>query len=692
MVFRIAFGAALVLVCVGSTQAQSPEPQTPLPAVSGSENQPQTDQVDSTVAPVQPEKVSDAEKIARLQRTIEEDGKQIDEIRSRLNDPENEYSKAEADFGEIDGELEEANETVEKLKSAGQPDEAASFESTLSDLQRRRELAKERFDLAIEGRKARQQQLDTLEQKLESAREALRRLTAPVNGESAEPPDSSDAAHPTRPSQESATDGVTPPSSPGSEQTPGAAAPEEGSSTDEEVPVDRDQAPGETDAQAPDDEPPSEELIKAREEASTKETAAEDAEQEARSVTERLEQTRSEIDVVGKRVSTAQQQADNARQTERTLDEELQKKWDEGASREELGDLRGQIGTARERYTEARADVRALSDRLNELHADRGRLQSEQIAALQEAEAKRGEAEQAQEAVESLQNPFTVNNVLQWLLTHGLRVFLAIGGIFLALTVARIIERRLVPVIMRAGVGGSARDRENRAKTLLGVFHNAMRVVVVAGGLLVILAEVGVDIVPLLGGAAVLGLAVAFGAQNLIRDYFYGFMILMENQFTVNDVVKIGDTAGLVERITLRMTVLRDLSGTVHFVPHGNATTVSNMTHGWSRALFEIGVAYKENVDRVMEVLMDLGRELRSDPDFSYFILDDPEMLGLSEFGDSAVVIKFFIKTRPLKQWAVKRELQRRIKNKFDELGIEIPFPHRTLYHVHEGGGPTADA
>jgi small conductance mechanosensitive channel len=139
--------------------------------------------------------------------------------------------------------------------------------------------------------------------------------------------------------------------------------------------------------------------------------------------------------------------------------------------------------------------------------------------------------------------------------------------------------------------------------------------------------------------------------------------------------------SGQVEQITLRMTVLRDLDGSVHFVPNGQITSVSNMTHGWSRALFDIPVAYKEDVDRVIQLLIDLGKELRRAPAFQGLILDDPTMLGVDAFADSAVVIRFFIKTRPLQQWTVKRELLRRIKNKFDELGIEIPFPHRTVYH-----------
>ncbi len=180
---------------------------------------------------------------------------------------------------------------------------------------------------------------------------------------------------------------------------------------------------------------------------------------------------------------------------------------------------------------------------------------------------------------------------------------------------------------------------------------------------------------------AVVGLAFAFGAQSLIKDFFSGFMILLEQQYMVNDVVKIDDVTGQVERITLRMTVLRDLEGHVHFIPHGEVNRVSNSTHGWSRAVFDVGVAYGEDIDRVMSVLVDLARQMRKEPEYSGLILEDMEMLGVDSLGESAVVIKFFIKTRPLKQWLVRRELLRRIKNKFDQLGIEIPFPTRTLVY-----------
>jgi small-conductance mechanosensitive channel len=163
-------------------------------------------------------------------------------------------------------------------------------------------------------------------------------------------------------------------------------------------------------------------------------------------------------------------------------------------------------------------------------------------------------------------------------------------------------------------------------------------------------------------------LAVAFGTQNLIKDFFTGFLLLLEDQYGVNDYVTVGGISGVVQRITLRVTVLRDLDGTTHFIPHGTITTVSNMTHDGSRAVFAVTVPVKEDVDRTIAILAELGKALRQDSVYGKWILSDPEMLGVDQLGDSTVVIKFFLETVLLKQWDVKRELLRRIKNQLDEM------------------------
>ena len=217
-------------------------------------------------------------------------------------------------------------------------------------------------------------------------------------------------------------------------------------------------------------------------------------------------------------------------------------------------------------------------------------------------------------------------------------------------------------------------------KTMAKLFNWLGTIVIVAIVVYIILEKHGLDMAPLLAGAGIMGLAFGFGGQYLIRDLINGLFILVEGQFRVNDVVKIGEYGGLVEDINLRITTLRDLGGRVIIVPNGEIKTVVNYTRGYAQALLDIGVAYKENVDRVMDLIKEMGKELRQDPYFKRLIIGNLEMLGVDDFSDSAVIIKFRIKTLPIKQWEVMREFRRRLKNKFDEVGIEIPFPHRTMY------------
>jgi small conductance mechanosensitive channel len=263
------------------------------------------------------------------------------------------------------------------------------------------------------------------------------------------------------------------------------------------------------------------------------------------------------------------------------------------------------------------------------------------------------------------------HNVGVWLISHGIAIVVILAVLAVTLWAAQWLQGRLIALLTLRGGRGSADERQARSKTLVGVLHNASRTVIVIAAVIMILEELSVPVGPILGGAAVVGLAVAFGAQSLIKDYFTGFMVLIEQQYVIGDVVQIGDIKGQVERITLRLTMLRDLEGRAHFIPHGQINTVTNMTHEWSRAVFDIGVAYKEDVNRVMEVLQELGQSLRADPRFESIVLDNPVMLGVDAFGDSAVTVKFTIMTRPQRQWEVKREMLRRIKLRFDELGIE---------------------
>ena len=216
-----------------------------------------------------------------------------------------------------------------------------------------------------------------------------------------------------------------------------------------------------------------------------------------------------------------------------------------------------------------------------------------------------------------------------------------------------------------------------RIRTLMNVLSTIVVGMVWFLAVLTVLGQVGINVAPILAGAGVVGLAVGFGAQNLVKDLVSGFFLLLENQIRVGDVAVINGTGGLVEAISFRTIVLRDHAAVVHVFPNGAINTLANMTKDWSAYVIDIGVAYKEDTDRVAEIMRRVAEELQSDPAYASRILEPIEILGVDAFVESAVIIKARLKTLPLQQWAVGREYRRRLKKAFDSHGVEIPFPPR---------------
>lgn len=323
------------------------------------------------------------------------------------------------------------------------------------------------------------------------------------------------------------------------------------------------------------------------------------------------------------------------------------------------------------RYSQDTLLLTALRVRIQTLEAYRPPV----VEAVSDAEER---VDSAKSELEFLQSSIAPHRVVYWLKTN----LPSIAIIILAFFVIWILSRWGVKLILNKFIKSRKNtESADRLETLKLASGSIITILVVLIGLLVVLSQIGVDLTVVLGGAAVLSLVIALGAQSLVKDYLSGFIILLENQYRAGNVVKINQTTGVVENMSLRLTVLRDLEGITHFIPHGHINDVSNLTHHWSRVMLEIGVSYNENVDKVMAVLLELGAEMKKDEEYGLLIIGDMEMLGVDKFCESAIVIKFLIKTWPLKQWIVKRELLRRIKNRFDELGIEIPFPQLTVYH-----------
>ena len=223
-------------------------------------------------------------------------------------------------------------------------------------------------------------------------------------------------------------------------------------------------------------------------------------------------------------------------------------------------------------------------------------------------------------------------------------------------------------------------EETKRIETLARVFrHTATVVISLVAGMLA-LSEMGFSIAPILGAAGVVGIAVGFGAQSLVKDFFSGFFMLLENQVRVGDAVELAGKLGVVEEVTLRNTVLRDNEGNVHYIPNGEITVVTNKSRGYAFALIDIGVAYREDLDEVYAVIRAAGAELRADPETGPKILEDIEIQGVQNWADSAVIVRCRIKTVAMEQWAVRRIFLARLKKAFDMHNIEIPYPHLTIY------------
>ncbi len=267
--------------------------------------------------------------------------------------------------------------------------------------------------------------------------------------------------------------------------------------------------------------------------------------------------------------------------------------------------------------------------------------------------------------------------IREWLMTTGIRIAIVVILTWIATWAMR-------ALVFSFGSRYKTRhpDTEStkRVDTLSNILRTGSLILILGVAGMVILSQVGVKLGPVIAAAGIGGLAIGFGAQNLVRDVISGFFILLEDQVRVGDVVQLNGQGGLVEAVTLRYIRLRDLTGTVHYFPNGTIASVANMTKEFSYYLIDMGVAYREDVDEVSQVMRRVVEEMRGESPWREDILEPLEVLGVDRFADSAVVVRARIKTKTLRQWATGREFNRRVKKAFDEAEIEIPFPHRTVY------------
>ncbi len=250
--------------------------------------------------------------------------------------------------------------------------------------------------------------------------------------------------------------------------------------------------------------------------------------------------------------------------------------------------------------------------------------------------------------------------------------------------VARRVQQQLDAAQTAVGVGSgsviAAERGAQRAHTLGSLFHNVISIGVYSVAGLLLMAELGFNLGPLIAGAGIVGVALGFGAQSLVADFLAGIFILMEDQYSVGDVVDVGDATGTVEEVQLRLTKLRSVDGVLWFVRNGEILRVGNQSQDWSRTVLDIGIAYGSDVGLAKEVMERIGQEFDTDPEFGDMVLEVPEVWGVEKLGVDSVVIRMVVKTKPGQQWSAARILRERIKAAFDENGIDIPFPQRTVW------------
>ncbi|MCG2788812.1 MAG: mechanosensitive ion channel family protein [Actinomycetia bacterium] len=270
---------------------------------------------------------------------------------------------------------------------------------------------------------------------------------------------------------------------------------------------------------------------------------------------------------------------------------------------------------------------------------------------------------------------------------NWITITIVVLAVLLIILIVRAVSRRL-RILIEKKIGDEKLEIRKRTFTFNSVLSNLIIVLSAFIGILIIAEQIGISILPIITGAGIIGIIFGLGAQSLIKDLINGSFILFEQWYQVNDIITVGDITGTVERFSLRTTVIRDLEGVLHYIPNSEIKVLSNRTAEWARAVVDVGVHYKESTDKVVEVLSLVFDEIMTDAKYGPCIIERPEILGdggVSELGDSAVVFKIICKVKPPNQWTIARQLRKRIKDKFDEVGIEIPYPCRNLYMRNDG-------
>jgi small conductance mechanosensitive channel len=648
---------ALLLCALATPPALAqgePDAETDAGSETGTETEPEAEtEPDAGTEAPPTEAASDAKRMVRIRKVIELDTQHLRWLRGELRDRSEWFERLVEAMAEVAAERNEKKEKLQALDAdpESDPNEVEALRAELKDLDVDYGLFDKQTDLALTAEKAVREQVAALEEKLEGEKRALGELAGEIEIELP-----GDAPAPT-----------TAPKPAEAAKAPPVPLP---------VPI-------------PAAQPPSTEEAK-------RSSAMTAAQLEAHNV---LDQAEREVELakvaiaefVGRKQALEQQiefeeglsethdkEVENLKVALEAFEARLQKYRDADAPDEKIQRLERGIREINRTLEESDDDDDVRAAYIKSLHERHGRLEEEELRVTAVVDEKESAAEKARKHIGWLESPIHPQNVAHWAQERGPRMLLVIAAaLFLLLFVhfsARGVARALVGRRRGARSVGTG-----RADTLAFSFRSASRVVIVVLGVMLVLQEAGVDITTVLGGAAIIGVAIAFGAQDLMKDYFSGFLILAEDQYQLGDLITIRGITGTVESVNMRVTVLRDLEGRVHFVPNGSIDQVTNRTYGWGRPVLEVPVDFTEDVDKVMEKLVEVAKELRDDPDWKGSIIGEPEMLGVDKFTEFGAVIKFMVKTQPDMLFAVRRELLRRISKRFNELGIRITVPQRIL-------------
>lgn len=269
---------------------------------------------------------------------------------------------------------------------------------------------------------------------------------------------------------------------------------------------------------------------------------------------------------------------------------------------------------------------------------------------------------------------------LQWLINHGIKIAVIVIAAILIKSIAKKSIQRIVKAATHSDRPGTDEGEIKRMNTIVRIFSWTVSVLITVIAFMMIAQEFDIQIAPLLASAGIVGVAIGFGGQYLVRDVITGFFLIFENQYRIGDVVNMEGLGGVVEDISLRVTTLRDMNGTVHYIPHGEIKKVSNLSKQFAKVNLNVRVSYRTDLNKLIEVINRVGSELASDPNWKDLIDEAPAFLRVDSFDDSAISVKIVGVTKPLQQWSVTGELRKRIKEAFDAEGIEIPLPQRVIH------------